>query len=182
LTAIDSQLESVIELRHEIEGIDRAARNPGADAMIRSGTELSYSYGLFSGLSPVSKMEQAVAGIVASIHAVLAKLAPVATIETSIDGMTARTVIQYTGRAASVWSNAASSQLAASLEGAHLESLRRAYALRVAFVGAISAAGSALVSISLAVANPLTVLHALSTAIALKRALERLSAAVEAAV
>jgi hypothetical protein len=41
--------------------------------------------------------------------------------------------------------------------------------------------GGALASISLAVSNPLTVLHALASAKALKQALERLVAAVEAA-
>jgi hypothetical protein len=140
---------------------------------------LSYSFGLFS--NPFSSAEQTVAEIVASVHAMLAKLAPVATLETCREGMTARTVIQYTGRAASVWSNLPSSELASVLAGTHLDSLQRTYALRVAFVGAIGAVGSALVSISLTVANPLTVLHALASAKALKQALERLAAAVEAA-
>ena len=67
------------------------------------------------------------------------------------------------------------------LAGAHLDSLGKTYALRVASVGALGAVGGALASISLAVANPLTVLHALASAKALKQALERLVAAVEAA-
>jgi hypothetical protein len=164
-------------LRAEIEGIDRTARNPGSIAPAEPGTGLSYSLGLFSGISPISSAEQTVAEIVAAVRAVLAKLAPVASIETSRNGMTARTVVLYTGRAASAWSSTSSSELA----GAHLDSLGKTYALRVAFVGAIGAVGGTLASISLAVSNPLTVLHALASAKALKQALERLVAAVEAA-
>jgi len=185
LTVADSQLASVRLLRAEIEGIDRGARSPAAAAGMEPVSALSYSFGLFSDLSPFSNpfssAEQTVAEIVASVHAMLAKLAPVTTLETCREGMTARTVIQYTGRAASVWSNLPSSELASVLAGTHLDSLQRTYALRVAFVGAIGAVGSALVSISLTVANPLTVLHALASAKALKQALERLAAEVEAA-
>jgi hypothetical protein len=164
-------------LRAEIEEIDRAARNPATLAPAESDAALSYSFGLFSTISPISSAEQTVAEIVASIRAVLAKLAPVATIETCKDGLTARTVIHYTGRAASVWGNTPSVELI----GAHLDSLGKTYALRVAFVGAIGAVGAALASISMAVSNPLTVLHALASAKALKQTLERLVSAVEAA-
>jgi hypothetical protein len=164
-------------LRSEIEGIDWAARNPSGAAKIEPDAPLSYSFGLFSSISPVSGAEQTVAEIVSSVRAVLAKLAPVATIETSRDGMTARTVVLYTGRATSAWSSITSSVLT----GAHLDSLGKTYALRVAFVGAIGAVGGALASISLAVSNPLTVFHALASAKALKQALERLVSAVEAA-
>jgi hypothetical protein len=59
-------------------------------------------------------------------------------------------------------------------------SLEKAYALRAAFAGAIAAAGGTMVSISQAVANPLTVLRALAAARALKQALDRLATAVEA--
>jgi hypothetical protein len=181
LSVSDSQLDALTLLRAEIEGIDRASRNPAATALAAPDAALSYSFGLFSSISPLSYAEQTVAEIVASVREVLAKLAPVATIETSMDGMTARTVVYYTGRAASVWSNAPSSELAIVVAGAHLDSLGKTYALRVAFVGAIGAVGGALASISLAVANPLTVLHALASAKALKQALDRLVAAVEAA-
>ena len=177
----DSQLDALKQLRVEIEGIDSAARNPAASAPMEPDAALSYSFGLFSRVSPVSGAEQTVAGIVASVRAVLAKLAPVATIETSRDGVTARTVVHYTGRADSVWSSTTSSELASSIADAHLHSLEKIYALRVATVGAIGAVGGALASISIAVANPLTVLHALASAKALKQALERLVAAVGAA-
>jgi len=185
LSVTDSQLDALRLLRAEIEGIGRATLNPAVAAAMEPATELSYSLGLFSSVSPVSgrfsNPEQTVAEIVASVREVLARLAPVATIETSRDGMTARTVVLYTGRAASVWSNITSSELASVLADAHLESLGKTYALRVAFVGAIGAVGGALASISLAVANPLTLLHALASTKALKQALERLVAAVEAA-
>ena len=177
MSVTDSQLDAMRMLRAESEGIDSATRNPAGSAGMKPDAALSYSFGLFSGISPISGAEQTVAEIVASVRAVLAKLVPVATIETSRDGMTARTVVLYTGRAASAWSSLTSSELA----GAHLDSLGKTYALRVAFVGAIGAVGGALASISLAVSNPLTVLHALASAKALKQALERLVAAVEAA-
>jgi hypothetical protein len=120
-----------------------------------------------------------VADIVTSVRATLAKLTPVYTLETSRDGLTVRTVIQYTGRVASVWSQGnASSPAAAVLAAAHLDSLQRTYALRIAFAGAIAAVGNTLVGISMAMANPLTALHALASAKALKLALERLAAAV----
>ena len=178
MTVTDSQLASVLQLRSEIEGLDMATREPAT--ALRPDTELSYSYGLFSSLSPVSNAEQTVADIVASIRATLAKLAPVATIETASDGMTVRSVMNYAGRVVSVWSDTPSSAAAGALADAHLVSLDKAYALRAAFAGAIAAVGSTLVSISLAVANPLTVLRALASAKALKQALDRLAEAVEA--
>lgn len=183
MTVADSQLTALTQLRGEIEEIDRTTRLPASgldrpcDATTPPDSSLIHSYGMLAGLYPLSSAEQTVAEIVASVHDLLARLAPVATLETSRDGLTARTVIQYTGRAASVWSNSPSSELA----GAHLASVEKTYALRTAFAETIAAVGSALVSISLAVANPLTVLHALASAKALKRALERLVAAAEAA-
>jgi hypothetical protein len=175
LTVTDSQLAALTALRAEIERIDRATREPAAAAEPRMDAAMSYSFGMFSG------PEQTIAEIVASVHTTLARLTPVTTLETSKHGLTARTVINYTGRAASVWSNSPSSELAALLSGAHLDSLQKSYALRAAFAEAIAAVGSTLVSISVAVANPLTVLHALASANALKQALERLAIAVEAA-
>jgi len=177
VTGTDSELAAAIQLRGEIEAIDAASRNPAA---MQPEAAMSYSFGLFSSLSSFSSAEQTVAEIVTSIQTTLARLAPVATIETSADGLTVKSVINYTGRVASVWSRSSSSAAATALADAHHASLGKAYTLRSAFVGAIAAAGSALVSISQAVANPLTVLRALASARALKQALDRLSAAVEA--
>ena len=176
MTVTDAQLAAVLQLRGEIEGIDGTSRTAAA---VQPDSAMSYSFGIFSSLSPFSGAEQAVAEIVTSIQSTLAKLAPIATIETSSDGLTVRSVINYTGRIASVWSSSASSAAANTLVDAHLASLQKAYALRAAFAGAIAAAGSTMVSISLAVANPLTVLRALASARALKQALDRLAAAVE---
>ncbi|MGD0629651.1 MAG: hypothetical protein ABR987_09870 [Terracidiphilus sp.] len=173
----DSQLATVLQLRCEIEGIDGAARNSAA---AQPETAMSYSFGLFSSLSPFSSAEQTVADIVASIQTTLARLAPVATIETSSDGLTVKSVINYTGRVTSVWNNLPSFAGATTLADAHLGALEKAYALRAAFAGAVAAVGSTMVSISQAVANPLTVLRALASAKALKQALDRLAAAVEA--
>jgi hypothetical protein len=177
MTAVDSQLADLSRIRGEIEGIDRAAREPATATMGPEGT-LSYSYGGLSNLSLFHSAEQTVAEIAATIGVILARLAPVATLETSSDGMTVRTVINYTGRATSVWSNSPPTELAAALAEAHLESVKRAYALRAAFAGVVAAAGSALVSIAAAIANPLTVLHALASAAALKQSLQRLVTSV----
>ena len=181
MTGADSQLAFLLLLQGEIERIDRAAREVSAAAALHADSGLSTSYGMFSGLTPLSSAKQTVADIVASIHALLAKLAPVATLETSKDGFTVRTVIQYTGRTTTLWSNSSSSAPAAEVANEHIGSLQRAYTFRTAFVAAVAAAGSALVSISVAVANPLTALHALASAAALKQALERLVAAADAA-
>jgi hypothetical protein len=177
VTVTDAQLATVIQLRGEIEAIDGASRNPAA---MQPDAAMSYSFGIFSGLSTFSGAEQTVSEIVASIQLTLARLAPIATIENSADGLTVRSVINYSGSVASVWNRSDSSAAGSTLADAHLASLGKAYALRAAFAGAIAAAGSTMVSISLAVANPLTVLRALAAAKALKQALDRLGAAVEA--
>ncbi len=177
MTVTDAQLASALQLRAEIEDIDRASRHPAGP---QPDAAMSYSFGWLSVLNPFSSAEQTVADIVGSIQATLARLAPVATIETSSDGLTVKSVINYTGRVASVWCDVPSFAGATALADAHLDSLERAYKLRVAFAGAIAAAGSTMVSISQAVANPLTVLRALASARTLKHALDRLAAAVEA--
>lgn len=179
MTTSDSQLDTVTALRSEIEGIDRATRASTLDAATRPGGGISYSFGLFTDASSFASVDQTVADIVTSVRAMLVKLAPVYTLETSRDGFAVRSVIQYTGRVASVWSQGnASSPAAAGLAAAHLDSLQRTYALRIAFAGAIAAVGNTLVGVSLAMANPLAALHALASAKALKLALERLAAAV----
>jgi len=179
LTLADPQLASLVQLRAQIEGIDRAARNPLSAAPEPDNP--SYSFGLLSDVCSISNAQQTVETLVASVQEMLQKLAPVATIETSRDGMTARTVIHYTGRAASVWVGSDPTEPAAVVAAMHLDSLRKTYALRRAFVATVGAVGSALVSISLSVANPLTVLHALASAKALKQALERMANMVESA-
>ncbi|MGO9338190.1 MAG: hypothetical protein ACLPY1_11850 [Terracidiphilus sp.] len=179
MTVTDPQLATVLQLRSEIEGIERESRDPAAT---QPEAALSYSFGILSSLFPFSSAEQTVAEIAASIRTTLAKLAPVAMIENSSDGMTVKSVINYTGRVASVWSNSSSPTAATALAHAHLASLEKAYALRAAFAGAIAAAGNTLVSISLIVSNPLTVLRAPVSARALKQALDRLAAAIEATV
>lgn len=178
MTTSDSQLDAVTALRSEIEGIDRAMRASTLDAATRPGGGISYSFGLFTDASSFASVDQTVADIVTSVRAMLVKLAPVYTLETSRDGFAVRSVIQYTGRVASVWSQGNASSPAAGLAAAHLDSLQRTYALRIAFAGAIAAVGNTLVGVSLAMANPLAALHALASAKALKLALERLAAAV----
>lgn len=180
MSATASQIEDLTSLRSEIEGIERDARL-GAAAPTEEGTAggagLSYSF-YSSGVSfgIFSSPESTVAAIEKSIRETLATLAPVATFETSQGGFAARTAINYSGRADSVWSGSLSPEL---VEG-HMSTLKRAYAFRAAVVGVIAATGSALASISVAVANPLTALQALRSAQALKLAVERLAAAVKA--
>jgi hypothetical protein len=184
LTATDPQLASLRQLCGEIEGIDRAARTPASEDAVPPDSTASYSFGLFSGFPLISDTEQTIAEIVASVQATLVKLAPVASLETSRDGFIVRTAIQYRGRVASVLCNSlppGSDTPAFVLALGHLAAVEKTYALRVAFAAAIAAVGGALVSISMAVANPLTVVQALASARALKKALERLAAAVEAA-
>ena len=74
--------------------------------------------GVLGGIA--SSAEEKVAAIVESIKETLAKLAPVAHFETTLDGFTAKTVINYSGFAASVWSSGTTTELV----DAHLESLR----------------------------------------------------------
>lgn len=114
--------------------------------------------------------------MVDSIKETLAKLAPVAHFETTVDGFTAKTVISYSGFAASVWSSGTTWELV----DAHLESLQRAYAFRSAVAAVVAAVGNAVVAISIAVGNPLTVWHAVKSAEALKLAVDRLAASVAA--
>ena len=171
VSATGCQLEDVNSLGREIDGIAHDARRTASEAAQgAAGNPVALSYSLESFSSP----ESTVAAIVDSIREALLKLAPVATFETSREGFTARTVINYSGRAVSVWCVDLSSELV----NAHLSSLQRAYLFRAAVAGVIASVGNALVSISIAVANPLTVLQALRSAEALKRAVERLAAAV----
>lgn len=173
MTVAEAQLTSLLLLGDEIESIGRTARDPAAPLAAQGA--VSYS---ILGFSPLASAEQTVAEIVASIRTLLAKLAPVATIETTLDGLTVKTAIHYTGRVASVWDDGPSPLLQAELARAHLDALQKTYALRIAFARAIASAGGALMSIALAVANPLTALHAFASARALQSALERLAAAI----
>ena len=108
MSATGFQLEDLNSLRGEIDLIAqdarRAAPETGEGAAGNAGV-MSYSLGIFS--SP----ESTVTAIVDSIRETLSKLAPVATFETSREGFTARTVINYSGRAVSVWCVNPSSEL-----------------------------------------------------------------------
>jgi hypothetical protein len=184
LTATDLQITSLKQLSSEIEEIDRAARAPASADATQPDSTVSYSFGLLSGFPVISDAAQTIAEVVASVQVTLAKLAPVASLETSRDGFTVKTAIQYRGRVASVFCNSSlpiSYDSVYVLTREHLAAVEKTYALRAAFAAAIAAVGAALVSISMAMANPLTVLQALRSARALKEALERLAAAVQAA-
>ena len=168
-----ADLKELAALRGEVEEIARDARRIPAEPT-GAPSAMSYSFGILGGMA--SSAEEKVAAIVESIKETLAKLAPVAHFETTVDGFTARTVVSYSGFAASVWSSGTT----AGLVAAHLESLRRVYAFRAAVTAVVAAVGNAVVAISIAVGNPLTVWHAIRSAEALKSAVDRLAAAVAA--
>ena len=176
MTVVDARLETILQLRDEIDGIDRAARQPVASGQ---ANQVSYSLGSFSSsfFSEQRKFAEILSDVVATVKRVCARLAPTAKVETAAEGVTARTMIHFNGRTASVWVGAPSPQVAS----AHIASLEKTLQLRTAVAGAVLSAGSAIASISMAVANPLTLLSAWSSAKALKLALDRLAAAVEAA-
>jgi len=159
-------LEELGALRGEIDEIARGARQISAEP---AGAPflMSYSFGI------ASSAEERITAIVESIKQTLAELAPIANLQTTVDGFTAKTVINYSGFAASVWSTGTT----VGLIDAHLESIERAYALRAAVTAVVAAVGNAIVAISIAVANPLTLCHATHSAEALKSAVDRLAAA-----
>jgi hypothetical protein len=159
-----ASLDDLASLRGEIEGI---AQEVGGAAQPGELTP-SFAFGIPSGL------EVKAAAILTSIRDTLAKLAPATTVETVRDGRTARTVLHYSGRAASVWSGGTTQELL----DAHLDSLRSTYAFRAAVVALLAAVGNALLAISAAAANPLKLWHAVRSAEALKAAVDRLAEAV----
>lgn len=167
-----ADLGELAALRGEIEEIARGAGQIPADS-IESPGAVNYAFGL-GGI--VSSAEEKIVAIVDAIKQTLAELAPVAHFETTVDGFTAKTVINYSGFAASVWSSGTT----ASLVDEHLKSLQQAYAFRAAVTAVVAAVGNAVAAISIAVGNPLTVWHAIKSAEALKSAVDRLSAAVAA--
>jgi hypothetical protein len=166
-------LDGLAALRGEVDEIARDAGRipPGAAEGIGAA---SYSFGIFA--SAEAKVAAIFQSIQQAVGQTLAQLAPVAQFETTVGGFTARTVVNYSGFAASAWSSGATAELAA----AHLASLRRIYAFRAAAAAVVAAVGNAVVAISIAVGNPLTVWHAVKSAEALKAAVERLAAAVAA--
>ena len=166
-----SQVEELASLRSEVEAIARDARQVPLDYGGQAAA-MSYSLGAVGGI--LAAPQEKIVAIVDSIKETLAKLAPVAHFETTVDGFTAKTVINYSGFAASAWSSGTTWELV----DAHLESLRRAYAFRTAVTGVVAAVGNAVVAISIAVGNPLTVWHAVKSAEALKAAVDRLAASV----
>jgi len=175
LTASANRIEFVMSLRGEIEAIATATPPPKPEG------ELSYSLGLSAGYPSISATEQTISSIIASVRRTLAKLAAEATLETAIDDSAARSVLTYDGRVASVFPVDLSSASQAALAAAHLDSLQRTFALRMAFAGAIAAAGGTMVAIAVAISNPLTMLHALYMARALQQSLDSLVTAVEQA-
>jgi hypothetical protein len=164
-----ADLEELAALRRQIEEIARGAEQVPAEPAEAPATT-SYSFGI------VSSAEEKIVAIVHSINQTLVELAPVAHFQTTVDGFTAKTVINYSGAAALVWSAGST----AKLVDAHLESLQQVYAFRAAVTAVVAAVGNAIVAISIAVGNPLTVWRAIKSAEALKSAVDRLAAAVAA--
>ncbi len=166
-------LEELTSLRGDVEEIARGARQIPPDSAEHAAA-MSYSFGNVGGI--ISSAEEKVAAILKSIKETLAELAPVASFETTVGGFTVKTVINYSGFAASVWSSGTTTELV----DAHLKSLQEAYAFRTAATTVVAAVGNAAVAISIAVGNPVTVWHAVKSAEALKVAVERFATAVAA--
>lgn len=148
MTAAASQIESAQSLRGEIEAI--ATATPAA----MSDGALSYSFGKFAGPSTIVDAEQTVSSIVASVRRTMARLAHEASIETTIDGITARSIVTYNGRVTSVFTEDPSFASQTALAAAHLDSLQSVYARRIAFAGAVAATEGTLVAIAAAISNP----------------------------
>lgn len=120
---------------------------------------------------------QGFASLVATVESLLAQLKPTTMVRTASDEEAIETLVRYTGGANSV----STANLSPYMAQIHLSSLGRTYSLRSAVAGAFVAAASTLMTLSASVANPLLLLHALSTARSLEEALRRLASAVEAA-
>ncbi|HEX4065465.1 MAG TPA: hypothetical protein VHZ09_05535 [Acidobacteriaceae bacterium] len=162
----DPQVAAALQACRQIEGIAAAARHgtPPAGSVSYAPAFLADSW-------------QSFAELVATVHALLAKLKPVATVETTQDGQSIETRLRYTGGTDSV----STPNLSLRVASVHLRSLERIFALRNAVAGAFVAAASTILTLSASIANPLLLLHALSLAKSLQEALQRLLSAIEAA-
>ena len=178
MSQVDAQLDSLAQLRKEIEAIGRAANDP----VLQLQTEGPASFGVVSSLLELSQARKAVDEIIDSIQALLDKLVPVAKLESTRDGLTVKTAIHYAGRVDSVWSATSNPESVAALSAEYLDELQKTYALRASFAQTLGVAGGTLLQVALAVANPVgNVPHALASVLALKRALQSFAATVEAA-
>jgi len=152
-----------------IDAIAVAIQNPQGEGLDQA---VSYSFGA------LDTMEQAARKLAESVHDLLMKLKPVATIETARGGLKAVTTVNYAGRATSAWPHSASQELLI----AHMTEIDRVLALRAALAGAVASAAGVMMAISAAAANPFMTMNALAAAGRLKEQLEQLAAAAEAAI
>jgi hypothetical protein len=166
---IEAQTAAVRLLRAQIDSIAGAVQRPGS---VTNVDATSYSFGA------LDTLEQAARKLTETVHDLLMKLAPVATIETTRGNVKAITTVNYAGRAVSAWPQFSSHELVF----AHMTSVDHVLALRTALTGAIASATSAVMAISASAANPLLAMNALSAARQLKESLEELAKAAEAAV
>lgn len=169
--ANDSQAAAVQAACGEIEAIAASARAvQTASGQPDPHAAVSYS------VEFAADSRRGLANLVATIESLLALLKPTATVRTASDDETIETVVRYTGSASSV----ATANLSPYMAHIHLGSVQRTYALRDAVARAFGAAASTIMTLSASVANPLLLLHALSTARSLEEALRRLASAIEA--
>jgi hypothetical protein len=158
-----AQLASANDLRAQIESLAAQA------AAIPIQPPEPASYGI------LAAPRETFRSLVSTIQSLLESLKPEAEVRTTVNGASARTVLNYSGRAITVVPR----DLSPALAQTHLASLQQTFALRAAVIGALSAAASATLALSLTAANPLYLPRALSTAISLKAALIRLAAIVQ---
>lgn len=162
----DPQMAAAFLACRQIEGVAATARYGFAPA---SSTSYAPAF--------LTDPGRGFSDLVATVHTLLAQLRPAATVQTSAGGEFIETHLRYTGGTDSV----ATPNLSAQAGWIHLRSLERTLALRSATAGALVAAASTILSLSVSAANPLYLLHALATARSLEEALRRLLTAIEAA-
>ena len=166
MSAADPTVAEVQAACGQIAAIAAAARS----GTTMPGAVVSYSVAF------AADSRQGFASLVATVERLLTLLKPAATVRTAGDEGAIETLVCYSGSANSV----STANLSAEIARIHLGSIGRAYALRGAVAGAFVAAASTLMTLSASVANPLLLLHAISTARSLEEALRRLAAAIEA--
>jgi hypothetical protein len=163
----DPQVAAVQAACGQIAAIAVAARA----GTTMPGAAVSYSVDF------AADTRQGFASLLATVESLLTILKPTAMVRTASDEETIETLVRYTGSANSV----STANLSVYMAQIHLGSVERTYALRSAVAGAFVAAASTLMTLSASAANPLLLLHALSTARSLEEALRRLASAIEAA-
>ncbi len=178
MTSPAEKLARVSQLQNDLAGIAQAARDPAESSIAAASGSMSYgsmSYGSMSyGMEWFTSPEQALKDINAGVQKLMGLLAPTTTVQTAGNGAVAISRVQYRSEAASVFS----SNLSAGVAADHIDRVQQTLAFRSAVVGAVAAAGGAMVGVSAAVSNPLAIGYAAGLLFHLKDRIELLVATV----